>query len=156
MCGKSCDSSISTSSPKSSASSGRRHLRMNLWFPTADLAQSMSLGGVSADCRRILADQQCRGSYHHGGSDDQNTWIRRWSIPKRIHGNKTTDSGNAISQGDALGAVSVALQLYRHRSCSVSNEVLCTAMSFNCTRDNRELENTLQYLATQLIYSKVL
>ena len=122
-----CDSA---SSPQSSASSTRSHLRMNLWFPTADLVQSMSFGG--ADCRRILADQQCRGSYHHGGLDDQNTWIRRWSVPKRIHGNKMAYNGNDISQDEALGAVSVVLQLYRHRSCSILNEALCTAMSFWC------------------------
>ena len=39
---------------------------MNLLYLTADLAQSRSFGGVSADCRRILADQHCKGSYHHG------------------------------------------------------------------------------------------
>ena len=148
-----CDSA---SYPHSSASSWRSHLCMNLWFPTADLTQSRSFGGFSADCRRILADQRYRGSYHHGGSDGQNTWSRRWNVPERIHGNKPTHSGNDISQDEAVSVVSVALQLYRHQSCSVSSEALCTPMSFNCTPDNRELENTPQYLAAQLIYSKVL
>ena len=49
-----------------------------------------------------------------------------------------------------------ALCLLRCNCCSVSKEALCTAMSFNCTPYNRELENMPQYLATQLIHSKVL
>ena len=76
--------------------------------------------------------------------------------PKEYTETRRHTVGNDISQDDALTAVTVALQLCRHRSCSVSNDALWTATSVNCPPDNLELENTSQYLATQLIYSKAL